>query len=150
MFGNEEDLSAALGYEIPGGDPRFERLDPGAYAETLQEVAADFPALKVIATTLRVVHSASVNDWAGICYAADRVVATDVRRNLEILDRIGGGDSFASGMIYGLLCGFPIEEALEYGVAHGALAMTTPGDTSKATLADVQALVAGAGARVKR
>jgi 2-dehydro-3-deoxygluconokinase len=150
MFGNEEDFSAALGYELSGGDESFVELDTTEYEAMLSRVAGDFPNLKLIATSLRRAHSATCNDWGGICWTEDRVVATETRERLEILDRVGGGDSFASGLIYGLLSGMPLEEALEYGVTHGALAMTTPGDTSMATLAEVKQLVAGAGARIQR
>jgi 2-dehydro-3-deoxygluconokinase len=149
MFGNEEDFAAALGYEIEGAEPAFAALDPGSYAAMLHDVVADYPGLRVIATSLRVVHSASRNEWGGICLADGAVHATELRE-LEILDRVGGGDSFASGLIYGLLSGFPVELALEYGVAHGALAMTTPGDTSTATLAEVERLATGGSARVAR
>jgi len=150
MFGNEEDFSAALGYETAGVDGSFSLLDTDRYAATLQEVVADFPQLRLIATSLRTVHSASSNDWGGVCLYDGRAIVAGVRERLEILDRVGGGDSFASGLIYGLLAGLPVEEALEYGVAHGALAMTTPGDTSMATLSEVKRLVAGGSARVVR
>jgi 2-dehydro-3-deoxygluconokinase len=150
LFGNEEDFSAALGYEVAGTDSSFSLLDPESYATMLHEVVADYPGLRVIATSLRVVHSASSNDWGGICLVDGHVVATKLRERLEILDRVGGGDSFASGLIYGLLSELTIEEALEIAVAHGALAMTTPGDTSMVTLAEVRRLAAGGSARVVR
>jgi 2-dehydro-3-deoxygluconokinase len=150
MFGNEEDFSTALGYEVAGSDAVFSILDPESYATMLHDVVADFPGLRLIATSLRAVHSASINDWGGICLVDGRVVAAELRERLEILDRVGGGDSFASGLIYGLLADLAIEEALEYAVAHGALAMTTPGDTSMATLAEVKRLAAGGSARVIR
>jgi 2-dehydro-3-deoxygluconokinase len=150
MFGNEEDFSAALGYEIEGADASFAALDPDSYAAMLKDVVSDFPQLRVIATSLRTVHSASCNDWGGICLCDGRVVVSELRERVEILDRVGGGDSFASGLIYGLLTELPVEEALEYGVAHGALAMTTPGDTSTATLAEVKRIVTGGSARVVR
>lgn len=150
MFGNEEDFSAALGYEIAGTDSSFSNLNSSGYARMLEAVAGDFPNLKAVATSLRIVKSANINDWGGICYTDGRIVQASLRENLEILDRVGGGDSFASGFIYGLLSGFDLAEALEYGVAHGALAMTTPGDTSMATLAEVKRLVGGGTARVQR
>jgi 2-dehydro-3-deoxygluconokinase len=150
MFGNEEDFIAALGYDVAGTDSSFSALDPEVYATMLRAVIDDFPNVKLIATSLRTVHSATINDWGGICLAAARVVTKTMREGLEILDRIGGGDSFASGIIYGLLSGLPIERALDYGIAHGALAMTTPGDTSMATLADVEQLAAGRSARAAR
>lgn len=150
MFGNEEDFIAALGYDVAGTDSSFSALDPEVYATMLRAVIDDFPNVKLITTSLRTVHSATINDWGGICLAAGRVVTKTMREGLEILDRIGGGDSFASGIIYGLLSGLPIERALDYGIAHGALAMTTPGDTSMATLADVEQLAAGRSARAAR
>jgi 2-dehydro-3-deoxygluconokinase len=150
MFGNEEDFSAALGYEIPGVDADFSRLDTRSYAAMFEAAVRDYPNLKVIATSLRTVTSATSNDWGGICFADGRVHVAELRRNLEILDRVGGGDSFASGLIYGLQTGLDVDEALAYGVAHGALAMTTPGDTSMATLAEVKRLAAGGHARVQR
>jgi 2-dehydro-3-deoxygluconokinase len=150
LFGNEEDFAAALGYEISGVDESYSSLETTSYASMLGSVASDFPNLSVVATSLRTVRSATVNDWSGICLAAGRISEARVYEGVEIFDRIGGGDSFASGLIYGLQTGLTIDEALEYGVAHGALAMTTPGDTSMATLAEVKRLVSGRGARVRR
>jgi 2-dehydro-3-deoxygluconokinase len=150
LFGNEEDFSAALGYEISGTDASYSALSSGSYKEMLATVASDFPSLKVIATSLRAVRSATLNDWGGICWADGEIFVTEVHEGLEIFDRVGGGDSFASGLIFGLLERLPVKEALSYGVAHGALAMTTPGDTSMATLAEVKRLAAGGSARVVR
>ena len=150
LIGNEEDFVAALGLEVAGLDGSFDQLDPAAYAAMLAATAARFPNLKAIAVTLRVARTASRNDWGALLWADGAVHAATTRRDLEILDRIGGGDSFASGLIYGYLAGLPPAVAVEYGAAHGALAMTTPGDTSMASLAEVEALVAGAGARVRR
>lgn len=150
LFGNEEDFSAALGFEVAGTDASYTTLDTDAYAAMLAKVASEFANLKVVATSLRRVRSASRNDWGGICWVGGEVFSVPMTEDLEILDRVGGGDSFASGFIYGLLAGLGAEEALRYGVAHGALAMTTPGDTSMATLAEVRRLVAGGPARVVR
>jgi 2-dehydro-3-deoxygluconokinase len=149
MFGNEEDFSAALGYEIEGVGDGYDELDSASYATMLEQVVRDYPNLDVVATSLRSVRSASANDWGGLVFADGRVHEA-VRHDLEILDRVGGGDSFASGLIYGLLADLPVETALAYAVAHGALAMTTPGDTSMATLAEVERLAAGGSARVQR
>ncbi len=149
LIGNEEDFGAALG--ISGADdPQFATLDPEDYRRMLGETADRYPRLKAIAVTLRNATTASRNDWGAMLWADGEVHVATARPGLEILDRIGGGDSFASGMIYGYLAGFEPARALEYGAAHGALAMTTPGDTSMATLAEVEALVAGGGARVRR
>jgi 2-dehydro-3-deoxygluconokinase len=150
LFGNEEDFSAALGFEVAGTDSSYSSLGTDSYGAMLAKVAAEFPSLKVIATSLRGVRSASRNHWGGICWADGQLFSNDMPEDLEILDRVGGGDSFASGLIYGLLTGLPVDQALRYGVAHGALAMTTPGDTSMATLAEVNRLVAGGSARVVR
>jgi 2-dehydro-3-deoxygluconokinase len=150
VIGNEEDYSAALGIAAHGVDPDFQHIDPAAYRSVLEEVAARYPNLGVIATTLRVARTASRNDWGAVALADGTFQQATLRPDLDILDRIGGGDSFASGLIYGLLAGKPVAEALEYGAAHGALAMTTPGDTSMATLDEVERLVRGGGARVSR
>ncbi len=150
VFGNEEDFSAALGYPVPAGSSSFASLDRTAYASMMSEVSADFPDLKVIATSLREVRSASRNAWGGICWARGGAIEATESTEIEVLDRVGGGDSFASGLIYGLLEGFPMSAALSYAVAHGALAMTTPGDTSMATLAEVAHLSKGGSARVVR
>lgn len=151
MIGNEEDFTAALGFDVPGVDESLTVLEHGAFAEMIDRVAAAYPNLGVIATTLRTVRSATVNDWGAIAWSRDTGVLTATHRErLEILDRVGGGDSFASGLVYGLLNGEDLQTALEYGAAHGALAMTTPGDTSMATTAEVLKLAAGGGARVDR
>jgi 2-dehydro-3-deoxygluconokinase len=151
MIGNEEDFTACLGLEVDGTDANLSELDSGSFRAMIERAAAEFPTFKVIATTLRAVRSATANDWGAIAWSRDGgFVEATARPGLEILDRVGGGDSFASGLIYGLMELGDLRLATEYGAAHGALAMTTPGDTSTATLAEVQALVAGAGARVQR
>ena len=151
LLGNEEDFMACLGYRIEGSDPLLHRLSTDSYAELLTRVAADLPQLQVIATTLRTVRSASVNDWGALAWSPhDGVIQATQRDGLEILDRVGGGDSFASGLIFGLLEGESLSTSLEYGAAHGALAMTTPGDTSMATAQEVRRLAAGGSARVIR
>jgi 2-dehydro-3-deoxygluconokinase len=151
MIGNEEDFTAALGFAVEGVDAGLTDLDVGAFAAMIARVAVTYPNLGVVATTLRAVRSATVNDWGAIAWspATGLVRATD-RPGLEVLDRVGGGDSFASGLVHGLLEGASLETAVEYGAAHGALAMTTPGDTSMATKAEVLRLAAGGGARVDR
>ena len=150
VIGNEEDYGAALGITGNGVDPDFQHLDQAAYRPVLEEVAARYPNLTVVAATLRVARTASRNDWGAVALADGAFHQATSRPDLDILDRIGGGDSFASGLIYGLLTGKPVGEALEYGAAHGALAMTTPGDTSMASLEEVARLVRGGGARVSR
>ena len=151
MIGNEEDFTACLGLEVEGTDANLSELDSGSFRAMIERASAEFPNFKVIATTLRAVRSATVNDWGAIAWSRDGgFVEATARPGLEILDRVGGGDSFASGLIYGLMELADLRLAAEYGAAHGALAMTTPGDTSTATLAEVKALVGGAGARVQR
>jgi 2-dehydro-3-deoxygluconokinase len=150
LFGNEEDFTSGLGYAVQGTDASFASLDPEAYEAMMRDAVRDYPDLRVIATSLRTVKSASSNDWSGICFADGTLIQGPRWTDMEILDRVGGGDSFASGLIYGLLQGEPIEQALRYAVAHGALAMTTPGDTSMATLAEVVHLAKGGGARIQR
>jgi 2-dehydro-3-deoxygluconokinase len=151
MIGNEEDFTACLGLEVEGVDASLTDLDSASFRSMIERAATEFPNFRVIATTLRGVRSASANDWGAIAWSRDRGFAeTAARRGLEILDRVGGGDSFASGLIYGLMQNGDLQLATEYGAAHGALAMTTPGDTSSATLAEVEALVRGAGARAQR
>jgi 2-dehydro-3-deoxygluconokinase len=149
MIGNEEDFSACLGFEA-GPDESLQELDVENYRTMIELVTAEFPTLEVVATTLRTVRSATVNDWTALAWSRETGLVQSVERpGLEILDRVGGGDSFASGLVYGLLTG-ELTDAVEYGAAHGALAMTTPGDTSMATLAEVRALMRGGGARVQR
>jgi 2-dehydro-3-deoxygluconokinase len=109
-----------------------------------------YPNFKAVATTLRAVKTATVNDWGAIAWADGKFLQSRPYPGLEILDRVGGGDSFASGFIYGLMALGDPQKAVDYGAAHGALAMTTPGDTSMATLEEVEKLVAGGGARVVR
>jgi 2-dehydro-3-deoxygluconokinase len=151
MIGNEEDFTACLGLEVEGVDANLSELDSGSFRAMIERAGAEFPNFQVIATTLRAVRSATVNDWGAIAWSrADGFAEATPRPGLEILDRVGGGDSFASGLIYGLMELGDLRLAAEYGAAHGALAMTTPGDTSTATLAEVAALAGGAGARVKR
>jgi len=149
MIGNEEDFYAALGYEVPGTDENLSALDPENFKKMIATVVKDF-SFKVVATTLRKATTATRNDWGAICFADGKFYEAKKRENLEILDRVGGGDSFASGLIYGFLAGKDPRWAVECGAAHGALAMTTPGDTTMATLEEVLQVMAGAGARIVR
>jgi 2-dehydro-3-deoxygluconokinase len=149
LFGNEEDFSAALGFEVEGTDSDFRHLDTSKFRNMISKVVAEYPNVKVVATTLRTAASATVNDWGGILFCEGHFHEVPQKRT-EILDRVGGGDSFAAGVIYGLLEGKDPQWCLECGVAHGALAMTTPGDTTMATLAEVQKLMKGASARIER
>lgn len=151
MIGNEEDFTASLGFEIEGVDENLTVLPLDAFKNMVTRVAEAYPNFKVIGNTMRSVRSASINDWSAIAWSkADGVVKAVQRDDIEIFDRVGGGDSFASGLIYGLISGEDLETAVNYGAAHGALAMTTPGDTSMATAAEVKKLAGGGSARVDR
>ena len=149
LLGNEEDFSAMLGIAIKGVSEDFVELPIAGYEEMLRGVAAAYPNVKLVASTLRTAQTASRNAWGAIALCEDRIVHVP-QREIDILDRVGGGDSFASGLIYGLLAGKGIEWAVQCGVAHGALAMTTPGDTSMATLAEVEKVMQGGSARIAR
>jgi 2-dehydro-3-deoxygluconokinase len=149
MLGNEEDFSAALGFEVGGMDEHISKIEVEAFKEMIKQVVKQFP-FQVVATTLRRAKTATVNDWGAICYADGTFYEAQNRENLEIYDRVGGGDSFASGLIYGFISGQGPQWAVECGAAHGALAMTTPGDTTMATLKEVTQLMKGAGARIAR
>ncbi len=150
MLGNEEDFTTCLGIPIDGATPSLEGIHLTSFKKMIEAVAVDFPKLKIVATTIREAKTASINNWGALCWTKGAFYSATQRDNLEILDRIGGGDSFASGFIYGLMTFENIALAVEYGAAHGALAMTTPGDTSMATLKEVEKLVKGLNARVER
>ena len=150
MIGNEEDFTACLGFEIEGNDENLKTLNLDGYKKMINEAAKTYPNFKAVATTLRTVKTATVNDWSAICWADGEIYKAKDYNNLEILDRVGGGDSFASGLIYGLMTTGDAAKAVEYGAAHGALAMTTPGDTTMARKAEVEALMGGGSARVQR
>ncbi|MFN6201074.1 MAG: PfkB family carbohydrate kinase [Acidobacteriota bacterium] len=150
MLGNEEDFTAALGFEVEGLDEHHSQLDAGNFRKMIERVVAAYPNIKVVATTLRHAKTATRNDWGAVLYDQGGFYQAPVREDLEIYDRVGGGDSFASGLIYGYLSGQGPQRAVEYGAAHGALAMTTPGDTSMVTLSEVERVMKGAGARVER
>jgi len=150
VFGNEEDFTAALGFSVPGVDETHSQLDLKHFKQMMEGVVLEFPNLSVVATTLRTATTATRNDWGAIVYASGIFHEAVPRENLEIYDRVGGGDSFAAGLIYGLLSGKDIPWAVECGAAHGALAMTTPGDTSMATLQDVLQVMQGRTARISR
>ncbi|HYM60191.1 MAG TPA: sugar kinase [Thermoanaerobaculia bacterium] len=150
LFGNEEDFSVALGFDVEGVDEHLGSLPADAFKRMIGRVTAAFPGLKVVATTLRVARTATRNDWRAIAWCDGGFHEAAPRPDLEILDRVGGGDSFASGLIYGFLTARGPAWAVDCGAAHGALAMTTPGDTSMATLAEVERVMKGGTARVSR
>ena len=150
MIGNEEDFTACLGFEIEGADENLTDLEVKSFQKMIASAIKEFPNFKATATTMRGVKTATVNDWGAMSWCGGEFYTSTHRPELEIMDRVGGGDSFASGFIYGMMeLGDPAK-AIEYGAAHGALAMTTPGDTTMASLSEVEKIVAGAGARVDR
>lgn len=150
MIGNEEDFTACLGFKVAGADDQLLHLNTAAYQEMIQAALKVYPNFKVAATTLRTVRTASVNDWSAICWANGRFYHSRPYNDLAILDRVGGGDSFASGFIHGLMVQDDPQWAIECGAAHGALAMTTPGDVSMASQEEVEKLMKGGSARVQR
>jgi 2-dehydro-3-deoxygluconokinase len=150
MIGNEEDFSACLGFHIEGTETGLGELDTSAFRKMINEAVKTYPNFAGVATTLRNAKTATINDWGALLWHEGKFYESIHRPDLEIYDRVGGGDSFASGLIYGLLEGKTPDEAVNYGAAHGALAMTTPGDTSMATLSEVEKAMKSSGARVDR
>ncbi len=150
MLGNEEDFTACLGLEVEGLDKHHSKLEIESFRRMIEQAVREFGNFKAVATTLRNAKTATLNDWGAVCYSGGQLYQAPTRENLEILDRVGGGDSFASGLIYGFMTGRGPQWAVECGAAHGALAMTTPGDTSMATLAEVERVMKGGTARVAR
>ena len=150
MIGNEEDFTACLGFKVEGADETLSKLDVSGYKKMIETIVGEYSNFKAIATTLRTVKTASINDWGAILWTGNKFYEAPTRENLGIFDRVGGGDSFASGLIYGFLTFDDPQKAVDYGAAHGALAMTTPGDTSMATLSEVEKIASGGGARVVR
>jgi 2-dehydro-3-deoxygluconokinase len=150
LLGNEEDFTAALGFETQGVTENFSELNTDSFRRMIEQVVGVFPGLKVVATSLRNAKSATRNDWGAICWSEGNFHCAPLREDLEIYDRIGGGDSFASGLIYGFLTNRGSQWAVECGAAHGALAMTTPGDTTMATFGEVERAMKGSSVRVAR
>jgi 2-dehydro-3-deoxygluconokinase len=150
LIGNEEDFHAALGFQIPGTDEDYEQLPVESFSAMIAQVIDTYPHLTAVATTLRAVRSASRNDWGALLWMDGTLHQATPRPDLEIYDRVGGGDGFASGLIHALLDGRTPQDAVDLGAAHGALAMSTPGDTSMALAAEVHRLAGGGGARVIR
>ena len=150
MIGNEEDFTASLGFEVAGVDHNISAIETDAFRTMIETAVKEFPNFKVAATTLRRVITATKNDWSAICWHDGKFYDSRQYPELEILDRVGGGDSFASGLAFGFLEFNCPQKAVEYGAAHGALASTTPGDTSMATRAEVEKQIKGGGARVVR
>lgn len=150
MIGNEEDFTACLGLEVKGIDKNLSNLQTENFKKMIGQAVTTYPKFKVVATTLRGVKTATVNDWGAICWHNASFYEATHRAGMEIFDRVGGGDSFASGLIYGFMATGEPQKAVDYGAAHGALAMTTPGDTSMATVQEVEKVMGGDSARVDR
>ena len=150
MLGNEEDFTAALGFSVSGLDEQHSKLETAGFKKMIEAVVKEYPSMAVIATTLRNAKTATRNDWGALCYHEGKFYEAPLRENLEIYDRVGGGDSFASGLIYGFLSGKDPQWSVECGAAHGAMAMTTPGDTSMATLPEVLQAMSSRTARIER
>ncbi len=150
MIGNEEDFTASLGFEVEGVDDNISGIDVENFKNMISTAVKEFPNFKATATTLREVHTATVNDWGAVCWHDGGFYEANAFPKLEIMDRVGGGDSFASGLIYGFLTHNDPAKAVNYGAAHGALAMTTPGDTTMVTVSEVEKVMGGGGARVVR
>ena len=148
MIGNEEDFTACLGFEVEGLDPHITNIETEAFKKMIQKAVAEYKNFKVVATTLRASSPRRRTTGArSVGWTANSTRAASIPA-LEILDRVGGGDSFASGLIYGFMKTGDPQKAVDYGAAHGALAMTTPGDTSMATVKEVEKVMAGGSARV--
>jgi 2-dehydro-3-deoxygluconokinase len=148
VVGNEEDLQMGLG--LPGPEvEKKSKLDPGAFLAMIEIVLKRHPHLRVVATTLREVHSTSRHSWSAVAWVNGKTHVAPTAE-LDVLDRVGGGDGFASGFFYGLMSGESPEEAVRLGWAHGALLTTFPGDTTMATVAQVRAFASGGSARIQR
>jgi 2-dehydro-3-deoxygluconokinase len=150
MIGNEEDFTACLGLPVEGADENLLHIDVTAFKRMIETAVKTYPNFKATATTLRAAKTATINDWGAIAWVNGGFYESRKYPDLEILDRVGGGDSFASGFIFGMMTSGDAQQAVDYGAAHGALAMTTPGDTSMATKSEVEKLMKGGGARVVR
>ena len=148
LVGNEEDLQKGLGLKGPDVEAKS-KIDPSAFFAMMDQVGKEFPQVKVVATTLREVHTTNRHDWSAVAWINGKTYQAPTCE-LDVLDRVGGGDGFASGFIYGLLSGASPEDALRLGWAHGALLTTFPGDTTMATLEQVQAFAKGGSARIQR
>lgn len=150
MVGNEEDFTASLGFEVKGMDANISHVETDAFKAMIETAVKEYPNFKVAATTLRRVITATKNDWGAILWHDGKFYESRKYPELEILDRVGGGDSFASGLAFGFLSANDPQKAVDYGAAHGAFASTTPGDTSMGTRKEIEKLMAGGSARVVR
>ena len=150
LIGNEEDFQKVLGFEVEGADDSLSALDTSAYKQMVEKVVKTYPNVKVVGTTLREVRSGLINNWSAILYAGGKFYESRVFKDLEIEDRVGGGDGFSSGFAYGFLNGKTPQECVDLGAAHGALLQSTRGDTSMIDLEDLMHVFGGGSARIKR
>ena len=150
LIGNEEDFQKVLGFTVEGTDAGLSTLPVEAYKAMVGKVVKKFPGVRAVGTTLREVVSGLVNNWSAIMFYEGRFYESRKFMNLEIEDRVGGGDGFCSGFVYGLLHGMPPQECVEMGAAHGALLQTTRGDTSMVTMEELKHVMGGGSARIKR
>lgn len=150
LIGNEEDFEKVLGFKIEGTGEDYSSLDPAMYKKMVEKVVKAYPHLKGVATTLREVTSGLLNNWSAILWHEGKFYQSRIYKGMEIEDRVGGGDGFSAGIVYGFLNGMTPQEAVELGAAHGALVQSTRGDTSQVTLEEVQHVMGGGSARIKR
>jgi 2-dehydro-3-deoxygluconokinase len=150
LIGNEEDFQKVLGFEVEGTDEHLKRLPIEGYKKMVEKVVATYPHIRAVGTTLREVVSGLVNNWSAIMYYDGQFHSSRRYENLEIEDRVGGGDGFCSGFVYGLLHGMTPQECVEMGAAHGALLQSTRGDTSMVTMEEIKHVMGGGSARIKR
>jgi 2-dehydro-3-deoxygluconokinase len=150
LIGNEEDFQKVLGFTVEGTDANLKSLPVEGYRRMVAQVVKKFPGVRAVGTTLREVVSGLVNNWSAIMYYDGTFYESRKFMNLEIEDRVGGGDGFCSGFVYGLLHGMAPQECVEMGAAHGALLQTTRGDTSMVTMEELKHVMGGGSARIKR
>jgi len=150
LIGNEEDFQKVLGFSVEGIDDTLKSLPVEAYKKMVEKVVTAYPHIKIVGTTMREVISGLVNNWSAVLYSDGRFYESRKYKGLEIEDRVGGGDGFCSGLIYGLLNGMTLQESVEMGAAHGALLQSTRGDTSMVTLEEIKHVMSGGSARIKR
>jgi len=150
LIGNEEDFQKVLGFEVEGTDGNLRELPIEAYKRMVEKVVKAYPHIKAVCTTLREVKSGLINNWGGILWCDGQFVEARQFKDLEIEDRVGGGDGFSSGIAYGFLSGMSPQDVVNFGAAHGALLQTTRGDTSQVTLDEVMHVMKGGSARIQR
>ena len=150
LIGNEEDFQKVLGFKVEGTDEALNQLPVDSYKKMVEQVVSSYPSIKVVGTTLREVTSGLLNNWSAILYHDGRFYESRKYKDLEIEDRVGGGDGFCSGFAYGFLTGADLQSCVDLGAAHGALLQTTRGDCSQINLEELQHVASGGSARIKR